>query len=62
MTDVETLVQDIRGNVPIKPFHSLLIQPFLCILDAVYSAQQHYSAVDGKNGEGVISHYIAYRG
>ena len=62
MTDVETLVQDIRGNVPIKPLHSPLIQPSLCILDAVYSAQQHYSAVDGKNGEGVISHYIAYRG
>jgi hypothetical protein len=62
VTDVETLVQNIRDNVTIKPLPSHLLQPSLCILDAVYSAQQHYSAVDDKNGKGVISHYIAYRG
>ena len=42
MVNVETLVQDIRDNVPIKPLPSPLLLPSLCILDAVYLAQHHY--------------------
>ena len=56
MTNVEKLVQDIRDNVPIKPLPSPLFQSSQCILDAVCSAQQHYSAVNDKNGRGVIGH------
>lgn len=62
MTDVENLVQDIRDNVPIKPLPSALLQPSLCIMDSVYWAQLHYSAVDDNNGGGVIGHCIEYRG
>ena len=56
-TDVEKLVQYIRANFPpaivppsvqIGGLPSPFLHPSLCVLDAVYSAQQHYSAVDDK--------------
>ena len=56
MTDIEQLVQNIRDNALIKPLPSPLLQSSLCILDAVYSAKQHYSAVNDKNGRGCIGH------
>ena len=50
MNDVKKLVHCILYNVPIKPHPSPLLQPSLCVLDAVYSTQQHYSAAENKNG------------
>jgi hypothetical protein len=63
VTEAARLAAYVSNNIPLKALEPPLLHPSLCILDAVYSAQQEYTTrVIGGIGGGVIGRYLSYQG